>query len=253
MTEQQNLPARIIDANLLEKVVIQGDLAKLEPTERLNYYRAVCESLGINPLTKPFDYITLNNRLTLYATKGCTDQIRAKHGISLTITSREFKDESNIYIVTAKATAPDGRTDESTGVVSTKSLVGDFLANALMKAETKAKRRVTLSIVGLGLLDETDISTIPEAKVIEVDQTTGEIKELPKADKPVFDEPAMKKWARSKNLTQADLDGIFPGWRTWMELTGMAQTDLYKAIEDAIFNKLNPPGRNAINMSSTVV
>ena len=36
-------------------------------------------------------------------------------------------------------------------------------ANVLMKAETKAKRRATLSILGLGMLDETEIETIPAA------------------------------------------------------------------------------------------
>ena len=41
-------------------------------------------------------------------------------------------------------------------------LTGDALANALMKAETKAKRRATLSLCGLGFLDETEIETIPE-------------------------------------------------------------------------------------------
>ena len=40
------------------------------------------------------------------------------------------------------------------------SLNCDDLANAFMKAETKAKRRVTLSICGLGILDETEIETI---------------------------------------------------------------------------------------------
>src|SRR6202020_1247291 len=35
---------------------------------------------------------------------------------------------------------------------------------AVMKAETKSKRRVTLSICGLGILDETEIETIPESK-----------------------------------------------------------------------------------------
>ena len=35
-----------------------------------------------------------------------------------------------------------------------------------MKAETKAKRRATLSIVGLGLLDETETETIPGAKLV---------------------------------------------------------------------------------------
>ena len=32
----------------------------------------------------------------------------------------------------------------------------------MMKAETKAKRRVTLSVCGLGLLDETEIADIPD-------------------------------------------------------------------------------------------
>src|SRR5690606_24912460 len=50
------------------------------------------------------------------------------------------------------------------------------LANAYMKAETKAKRRVTLSICGLGWLDETETETIPDAHRVEVDHETGEIK-----------------------------------------------------------------------------
>ena len=42
-------------------------------------------------------------------------------------------------------------------------LKGDALANGLMKAETKAKRRCTLSLCGLGMLDESEIETIPGA------------------------------------------------------------------------------------------
>ena len=42
-------------------------------------------------------------------------------------------------------------------------MTGDTLANALMKASTKAKRRATLSICGLGVLDESEIETIPGA------------------------------------------------------------------------------------------
>ena len=80
----------------------------------------------------------------------------------------------------------DGRTDESTGVVSIGNLKGDFLANACMKAETKAKRRVTLSIVGLGFLDESEAETIPNAQRVVVNET-GEIieaKKLPEPPKP---------------------------------------------------------------------
>ena len=68
-----------------------------------------------------------------------------------------------IYIVTARAKDRTGREDESTGAVPLGNLKGDALANALMKAETKSKRRVTLSIAGLGWLDETELETIPSA------------------------------------------------------------------------------------------
>ncbi len=43
-----------------------------------------------------------------------------------------------------------------------------------MKAETKAKRRVTLSIVGLGWLDETETDSIPDARPVQVSDQ-GEI------------------------------------------------------------------------------
>ncbi|EOV0478051.1 hypothetical protein ACOIM4_001927, partial [Campylobacter coli] len=44
-----------------------------------------------------------------------------------------------------------------TGALNIKNLGGDNLANAIMKAITKAKRRVTLSICGLGMLDESEL------------------------------------------------------------------------------------------------
>jgi hypothetical protein len=40
---------------------------------------------------------------------------------------------------------------------------GDF-GNVVMKAVTKSKRRVTLSLCGLGMLDESEVETIPDAK-----------------------------------------------------------------------------------------
>lgn len=154
------LAPRGISADI-EKVLVQGDLSSLQPQERIRYYKAVCDSVGLNPLTKPFDYINLNGKLTLYAKKDCTDQLRNIHAISLTIPARETFD--GVFVVTARATNPAGRTDESTGAVALDNLRGEARANAMMKAETKAKRRVTLSICGLGLLDETEIETVPGA------------------------------------------------------------------------------------------
>jgi hypothetical protein len=151
-----------IGGSLIERVVVQGDLSKLSPADRTDYYSKVCASLGLNPLTKPFDYIQLNGKLTLYAKRDATDQLRKLHKISITITARDRIDD--VYVVTAKAKNADGREDESTGAVNVAGLKGDALANALMKAETKAKRRVTLSICGMGLLDESELETIPAAR-----------------------------------------------------------------------------------------
>lgn len=111
-------------AAVVESVVIQGDLARLQPEERVSYYRSVCESLGLNPLTKPFEYLMLNNRLTLYARKDATDQLRASRGISVEISAREFLQDAGLYVVTAKAVGKDGRTDESVGAVNVKGLRG---------------------------------------------------------------------------------------------------------------------------------
>jgi len=147
---------------IMESVIVRGDLAKLQPEERAKYYSTVCQSIGLNPLTKPFEYITLNGKLTLYARKDATDQLRSLRGVSVVIVSRERVED--VYVVTARATTSDGRSDESIGAVAIGNAKGEALANALMKAETKAKRRVTLSICGLGMLDETEVETIPGAQ-----------------------------------------------------------------------------------------
>jgi hypothetical protein len=169
-----------IPPEVMEKVVIGGDLSELNAAQRADYYTAVCRSLGLNPLTKPFEFLTLNGKLRLYALRDCADQLRRLHGISIYITNRERM--GDIYIVTARAKDRTGREDESTGAVPLGNLKGDALCNALMKGETKAKRRVTLSIAGLGWLDETELATIPGAQTYAPDaahETTGMSHPLP--------------------------------------------------------------------------
>lgn len=147
--------------NEIERVLVGGDLSKLTAEQRVSYYNKTCETLGLNPLTRPFDYITLQGKMTLYARKDATEQLRKIHGVSIRITRAEKIDD--IFLVVAEATDKNGRIDAATGAVSINGLKGDNLANALMKAETKSKRRVTLSICGLGLLDESEIETIPDS------------------------------------------------------------------------------------------
>lgn len=150
-------------AGALERVLGQGDLKDLSPEERVSYYLRVCESLSLNPATRPFEYLTFQGKTILYARRDCTEQLRKRDKVSVAITSREMVE--GVYVVTAKATTPDGRTDESIGAVAIEGLKGEARANAFMKAETKSKRRVTLSICGLGCLDESEVEDVPAAAV----------------------------------------------------------------------------------------
>jgi len=146
---------------ILEKVINDGDLAKLSPSDRIGYYRKVCESVGLNPLTKPFEYILLNRKLTLYAKRDAADQLRQIHGVSIKVITTTLED--GLFTVHVAAQDKTGRHDEDIGTVHIAGLRGEAKANAMLKAMTKAKRRVTLSICGLGWLDETEVADIEGA------------------------------------------------------------------------------------------
>jgi hypothetical protein len=177
-------------ADVMEGLIIQGDLSGLTPDQRVIYYNRVCESIGVNPLTQPFQYLKLQGKLILYATRACADQLRKLHGIDIEIVSQDIND--GLLTVHARAKDRDGRVDEDLGVVPfPDTLRGEVRANTILRAVTKAKRRVTLSISGLGYLDETEAESIPGAEKVppkpavalkpangtHIDAQTGEITE----------------------------------------------------------------------------
>lgn len=165
-------------AAAIEAALVQGDLSRLSEGERIEYYNRVCESVGLNPMTQPFDYITLNGKLRLYARKDCTDQLRTIHKVS--VVDLIESDWEGVFMVTAKVQNAEGRTDAAKGAVTINGLKGEALANALMKAETKAKRRATLSICGLGFLDEVEVDDMRDAGNAAVGKEP--MKTLPKKD-----------------------------------------------------------------------
>jgi hypothetical protein len=140
-----------------------------------------CNSLGLNPLTRPFDYISLNGKLTLYARKDCTDQMRNVQKVSLQITSRDVV--GDVYIVTARATTADGRCDESTGVVVIAGLKGDALANAYMKAECVPLDSEILTRNGFKKYNELTIGE----EVLAYDGSADECKWTPLQEVSVYD------------------------------------------------------------------
>lgn len=148
-----------LDATTLLKVISSGDCSSLNDKQKVAYYVARCETAGLDPRARPFEYVNLGGKLVLYANKGASDQLAGNHGIRTEILSQAT--ENGIRTVHVRATSKDGKVTEDIGCVSLGSATGDQLGNAMMKAVTKAKRRAILSLCGLGLPDETEVETIP--------------------------------------------------------------------------------------------
>ena len=182
------------EKNIYESLALRGDMSALDPKDKAVYLQKLCESLGLNFLTQPFIPLKLNGKEILYASRGATDQLASINKLTREIIKTE--QISDVYVATCKVSAPDGRFDISTGAVTIGSLKGDALANALMKAETKAKRRATLSFCGLGFLDESEIETIPANRVEYQSpkpplQNPSRTVETPKSEIPTIDEPPL--------------------------------------------------------------
>lgn len=146
---------------LLEKVILQNDLSGLSSVEKVQHVKNVCESLGLNPLTKPIQLHKFQGKEVMYMSKEGAEQIRKLNNASIIKLETDIL-RNDLYVVKAYASLPNGRQDCSTAAVSIAGLKGDAVANSMMKAETKAKRRVTLSICGLGMLSEEELDTLPK-------------------------------------------------------------------------------------------
>ncbi len=155
--KQRILPAPQQDGaqTILSSLVMNGDIGQLTPEQKVTYYKQVCDKLGLDPMAQPFRILKLHGREILYCHRGGAQQLNKMHNVSHEIKARETV--NGCYVVTAQASTPDGRKTESIGAVPIHNLKGEALCNAMMKAETKAKRRATLDLLGLGMPDETEL------------------------------------------------------------------------------------------------
>jgi hypothetical protein len=134
-------------AKVIDSIVLRGDLSGLGPAERARFYVQMCEGLGLNPHAQPFAFLRLNGKEILYATRGATDQLAAMHRVTREIIDGpkviDLGGTKLVYAV-CKASMPNGRFETATATVPLIDPV-----NVLMKAETKAKRRATLSLLAV--------------------------------------------------------------------------------------------------------
>lgn len=189
MSNVVNLPKQevaVIDPTIIESIVTKGDLSGLNQVQKVQYYNYRCKQIGLDPSAKPFDLLNLSGKQVLYANAGATQQLCNIHKLSTQITNRERVDD--IYIVSVRVTGADGRVSENQGAVSISGLRGDAMANAVLKCTTKAIRRSVLAHCGLGMLDESEVESIPDARKEAIVIPAAE--PIPIIADVIMDEPA---------------------------------------------------------------
>ena len=208
-------------SELIANLVLNGDISKMSNEMKVEYYNKLCHSLNLNPVTKPFQIIAFQGKTILYATKDCTEQLRKINKVSIVELNQDLKE--GLCISKCKVQDKDNRYDIATGVVnlskkitdkngatSIVKLSGDDLANAIMKSETKAKRRATLSICGLGILDESELDTMPAYTTSDITQVTTQPERNPFIEMENANdlETVKKLWSEFKHL---QTDKLFVG------------------------------------------
>lgn len=203
-------------AGALAHILATGDLAKLTNEQRVSYYLDICKSLSLNPRSRPFDWLLLDGKLVLYPNKSCAEQLRRAHQIRVRIVRSEpvgANTDDPMFVVKVEGTTPNGRTDEATKYVPLTvwdnkqgkrvRLRGEKLANAYAKAETGAKRRLVLSMVGLA--SPPDPEEVKSARFVTVDGA-GRILDNPTPEqKALAADPGMA--ASIGEPTYEDLEG----------------------------------------------
>lgn len=194
-----------IEPEIIANLVTTGDLSRLNPQQRIQYYNYRCQQAGLDPAAQPFSILRLNGREVLYANASCTQQLCGIHKLSVEITSKDKLDD--LYVVCARVKSPDGRASDNMGAVPVLNLKGEALANAMLKATTKAIRRTVLAHLGLGMLDETEVQTIPGAQVADFTPAADDVRNDPRGDLSSVENPLRDKHVSAiTDILNADIE-----------------------------------------------
>lgn len=145
-----------------KKFAIIHNLEGLSSEELAQYLRDASVYFKLDPDLNGLDTIWMNaedgmRKLVVYARKGTTDILREIHGISVTAIVRDDSFPGcAVFMATGKN--PAGRQEMAVGAHAIEGLKGERLAYAIMTAQTRSGRRLTLQFVGGGLLDVSEVN-----------------------------------------------------------------------------------------------
>lgn len=158
-----------------------GDLAMLPDSEKDKVLLKMCEHYSLDPVLRPFILIKLNGKEVWYPTKAATDQVAAKFNLTREVIEIKENIERGILECRVKITQENSNRietcvaavsimefarNQATGKVEPQPMRGEAYANALMKVETKAKRRATLGWLGIADMQDPGEESMPESKSV---------------------------------------------------------------------------------------
>ena len=142
--------------------VAELDLAALTPWQRQVVYCTLARHAGVDPGQRPFGVLSLGDRRVLYAVPGLVDRLAKARGITTTVVSppRYAQWEGqHLMVCTVRAEDAAGRAETSTGAVRWR--LGGPGGDLAARSVARARGRAVLSLVGLAVLDATDLAELP--------------------------------------------------------------------------------------------
>jgi hypothetical protein len=164
------MPAKYDAEPAVIEQLIRGDVSNVPREALLRYVFTFCERVGISPLAVPFSLMKTQQGMQLVANRNFYDAVANKYSVSRECVGEGFFEGTKLYYTRYRATTPDGRVTEDMALVDTAGLNGKDLANAIMKAHTKGRNRVTRAHLGFPFPDETEAETVPGASVVSIEE-----------------------------------------------------------------------------------
>lgn len=141
----------------IDRALVRGDMRGLTIDQLDQAKVRLAEQMGIDPAFSPIDFIPdkKTGRLVPYINSRGAAFLRRKHGLEVTgievVVHRE-----GLVVLRCVLRGGDGRTDQALGAASWLPDMPTEEARAWLVAETRAKRRATMSAVGIFLEGPSD-------------------------------------------------------------------------------------------------
>jgi hypothetical protein len=160
-------------AHILTNLGLNGSVSHFDKSQKQALLSKLCITLGLNEELQPFRiYSNTRGEEYIYATKECCAQLRHRECISIHEIGEPIFANSTIS-VRVKGSNKHGRESWEIGSVGVvPELSPSQVAHGVMTAVTKAKRRLTLCLSGLGVLADVELEDMNSVVTNGTEQQT---------------------------------------------------------------------------------